>query len=211
MNGQKYVPALSVNWLTPVYDALVDRPMNFVRIREDMLAQMGDLNGRRILDVGCGTGTLSIMAKQQYRAADVAGLDADPRILAIARSKAGKLGLEIRFDQGMSFDLPYPDASFDLVITSMMLHHLIRADKQSTAVEMYRVLRPGGRLIGADFAEPRSFFGRTVRPLIKHLERVADNLDGFLPVMFGRARFEDYAETRRYWFGLISLFRASKA
>jgi ubiquinone/menaquinone biosynthesis C-methylase UbiE len=184
--------------------------MSALRMRKDLLGQMGDVNGKRVLDVGCGTGTLDILVKQKYPASDVVGLDGDSRILEVARSKVKEHGFEIQFEQGMSFDLPYPDESFDVVLTSLMLHHLSRDDKQKTAAEMCRVLRRGGRLFGMDFTESRSFVGRAIRPLTRRLERVADNLDGFLPVMFEKAGFRNYEEIRRYFFGSISLFQGSK-
>ncbi len=211
MANRKYIPALSMKWLTPFYDSLVEGPMSFARIRRELLAGMGDLNGKRILDVGSGTGTMSMLIKQAYPGVDMVGLDGDPQILEIARSKAKELGLEIRFEQGMSFALPYPDASFDVVMTSMMLHHLTKEDKQKTAREMVRVLRPGGKLYGVDFAEPRGFLGKAIRPIARHFERVADNLDGFLPVMFRQAGFKDYAEISRYWFGGVATFQGSKS
>jgi len=210
MTNHKYVPALSFRWLTPLYDALVEGPMSFARIRTDLLAQMGDLSDKKILDVGSGTGTMVVKIKQAHPTAEVTGLDGDPQILEIARAKARKRGMEIRLDQGMSFDLPYPDESFDVVLTSMMLHHLNREDKQRTAQEMYRVLRPGGQLLGADFAEPRSSFGKAIRPLTRHFERIAENVDGFLPVMLGEAGFRNYRENSRYFFGSISAFQGSK-
>lgn len=181
-----------------------------MRIRKNLLAQMGDLNGKRILDVGCGTGSLSIMIKQMYPAADVTGLDGDPQILETARSKAKNDELEIQFEQGMSFDLPYPDASFEIVLTSFMLHHLERNDKQKTAMEAFRVLRPGGQLFGVDFVEPQNFSGKAIRSLMRRGERIADNFDGFLPIMFREAGFQDYLETGHYVFGTISLFQTCK-
>ena len=185
--------------------------MSALHIRKNLLAQMGDLNGKRILDLGCGTGSFSIMIKRRYPAADVIGLDGDPQILETARLKAKNDGLEIRFEQGMSFDLLYPDASFDVVLTSFMLHHLDREAKQKTATEAYRVLRPGGQLFGVDFVEPQKFSGKAIRSLARRFERVADNFDGFLPLMFGVAGFKSYLETRHYVFGTISLFQSSKA
>ena len=210
MSNQKYIPPLSFRWLTPLYDAIIDGPFSIVRMRRALLAQMGDLSEKKILDVGCGTVTMSLMVKQAYPSAQMVGLDGDPQILEIARSKAQKLGLEIRFDQGMSFDLPYPNESFDVVLTSMMLHHLTRDDKLTTAQEMYRILRPGGQLFGADFGEPRSSFGKAIRPLTRRFERVAENVDGFLPVMFSEAGFKDYRETGRYFLGSISVFQGTK-
>jgi ubiquinone/menaquinone biosynthesis C-methylase UbiE len=211
MTNQKYIPALSFRWLTPIYDAIIEGPMLIAPMRKDLLAQMGDLSNKRVLDVGSGTGTMSIMVKRAHPSADMVGLDGDSQILEIARTKARRLGLEIQFDQGMSFALPYPDGSFDVVLTSMMLHHLTRADKQKTAKEMYRVLRPGGQLFGSDFVEPRSSFGKALRPLTRRFERVADNLDGFLPVMFREAGFKNYTQRGRYFFGSISLFQGLKS
>ncbi len=208
--NQKYVPALSFRWLTPLYDAVIEGPMSMARMRKDLLAQMSDSSNKRILDVGSGTGTLAVMIKKAHPSAEVVGLDGDPDVLAIARLKARDLGSGIRFDQGMSFDLPYPNESFDFVLTTVMLHHLNRDDKQTTAREMYRVLRPGGQLLGADFAEPRSSFGKAIRPLTQHFERVADNVYGFLPVMFGETGFKNYKEIKRYFFGAIALFQAAK-
>jgi ubiquinone/menaquinone biosynthesis C-methylase UbiE len=211
MTNQKYIPALSFRWLTPFFDAIIEGPISIAPMRRALLAQMGDLSNKKILDVGSGTGTMLIMIKKAYPTADVTGLDGDTQILEIARSKARSLGLEIRFNQGMSFDLPYPNESFDVVLTSMMLHHLTRDDKQKTALEMYRVLRPGGQLFGADFGEPRSSFGKAIRPLTRRFERVAENVDGFLPVMFSTAGFKNYKETNRYLLGSISLFQGSKS
>ena len=211
MTNRKYIPALNFRWLTPFYDSIIEGPLSVTRLRRDLVAQVGDLSGRRILDVGCGTGTLAALIKAAHPAAEVVGLDGDPQILEIARAKARNQKLEIQFDQGMSFELPYPDESFDVVFTSMMLHHLTRDDKQKTALEMYRVLRPGGKLFGADFAEPRSFVGKSIRPLTRHFERVADNVDGFLPVMFRNAGFKNYTEgQRRYLFGSIASFQGFK-
>jgi len=212
MTNRKYIHALSFSWMTPLYDALIEGPLSVTRLRHDLVAQMGNLGGKRVLDVGCGTGTLPVRVKASHPAAEVVGLDGDPAILEIARSKARRQALEIRFDQGMSYELPYPDESFDVVCTSMMLHHLTGDDKQRTASEMYRVLRPGGALFGADFAPPRSRFGKTLRPLTRRFERVAENVDGLLPIMFARAGFTDYTEGgRRYLFGSIALFRALRA
>jgi ubiquinone/menaquinone biosynthesis C-methylase UbiE len=75
---------------------------------------------------------------------------------------------------------------------------------------MYRVLRPGGELFGADFVEPRSSFGKAIRPATRRFERVAENLDGFLPVMFENAGFRNYREGSRYFFGSISIFQGNK-
>ncbi len=210
MSDPKYVPALSFKWLTPIYDLLVERPMSGLRMYADLLEALGQVEGKRVLDVGCGTGSLAIRIKRKNPAAVVTGLDGDPQILEIARSKARRQSLEIQFDQVMSFNLPYPDASVEVVLTSMMLHHLSREDKIRTAAELYRVLKPAGRLIGLDFTEARGAVGRSLKPFASRLERVADNLEGFLPILVSQAGFCDYQETHRYVFGSISLFQGYK-
>ncbi len=211
MTGHKYIPALSLQWLTPFYDAIIEGPMSAMHIRGDLVKQMMDMDGKRVLDVGCGTGTLAILVKQTYPGAEVCGLDGDPRILAIARTKAEQAHADVQFHEGLSFMLPFPDGSFDFVLTSFMLHHLDRAAKLQTASEMYRVLRHGGTLLGVDFTTSRGALGKAVQPLARRLERISDNLEGFLPVMFARAGFQDYQEVSRYVFGSLSLFRGSKA
>ncbi len=210
MAQPKYVSALSLRWLTPFYDRLIEGPMSAMRMRQAMLASMGSLNGKSVLDVGCGTGTFAIVMKSTYPDAQVTGLDGDPQILEIARLKARRLHREIEFTHCMSYAMPYPDASFDFVVTSLMLHHLDHGAKVGTAREMYRVLKPGGELIGLDFAEPRGPVGKGLRPVTRHLERMADNVDGLLPVVFREAGFRDYAEVKRFAVGIIALFRASK-
>ena len=110
----------------------------------------------------------------------------------------------------MSFNLPYPDGSFDVVLTSFMLHHLEREDKLRTSVEMYRVLRTGGRLVGVDVCEWKGLAGNALKLLVRNFERVADNLDGYLPVMINKAGFKNYSECHHYLFNSIALFKASK-
>ncbi len=210
MPGGRYVTALSLRWLTPFYDALVERPMTAFGMRRGLLESLGPLSGKRLLDIGCGTGTFLIMLQHAFPDAQLDGVDGDPQIPETARGKAGALGLNIVFSEAMSYSMPYPDASFDAVTTTLMLHHLDREAKKATAREMYRVLKPGGLLAGLDFGEPRGPLGRGLRPITRHFERVADNLDGFLPVMFEQAGFTGYTELSHYILDSVALFRAAR-
>ena len=111
--------------------------------------------GQRVLDVGCGTGSLAIAAKRKVGPEGVAcGVDASPEMLARARSKSHKAGLEVDFLQAPAQALPFPDAKFDVVLNTLMLHHLPRASREQCLAEMKRVLRPGGRLLVVEFAAP---------------------------------------------------------
>src|SRR5205823_7455526 len=114
--------------------------------------------GESVLDVGCGTGTLAILAKQYVgRTGSVHGIDASPEMIARAKRKALKAGVEVAFKIGIVETLPFPVATFDAVLSTLMLHHVPRAARQEAAREMRRVLKRGGRLLAVDFgaAGPR--------------------------------------------------------
>lgn len=108
--------------------------------------------GRRLLDVGCGTGTLAIQAARRLGGnGHVAGIDAAPRQIARAQAKARRGGCEIEFRQATIQDLPFADQSFDTVTTTLMMHHLPAGVKDRGLAEIHRVLKPQGRLVAADF------------------------------------------------------------
>jgi ubiquinone/menaquinone biosynthesis C-methylase UbiE len=104
-----------------------------------------------VLEVGCGTGNLSILAKRLNPAAEVTGIDPDPKALARAQQKAQRSSIVVRFDLAYSEQLPFPDASFDRVLSALMLHHLDSNAKVLALREVCRVLKPGGSLHLADF------------------------------------------------------------
>ena len=111
--------------------------------------------GESVLDIGCGTGTLAIAAKQRVGPAGrVFGVDASPEMLARATKKAIKAGAEIVFKNGIVERLPFPDGQFDAVLSTVMLHHLGSEARQQCAHEVRRVLKPGGRVLAVDFARP---------------------------------------------------------
>jgi ubiquinone/menaquinone biosynthesis C-methylase UbiE len=120
--------------------------------RERLIDLSGLKSGEFVLDVGCGTGTLAIAAKQCVGPTGrVHGIDASPEMIARARRKANKAGIEVVFKNGVVEALPFPDAHFDVVFSTLMLHHLPREARQKCAREMRRVVKPGGRVLAADF------------------------------------------------------------
>jgi ubiquinone/menaquinone biosynthesis C-methylase UbiE len=109
--------------------------------------------GESVLDVGCGTGTLAIAAKRRVgREGSVCGIDASPEMIARAEKKARKGGMEVQFKKMLAEALSFSDAQFDVVLSTVMLHHLPRKIRQQCAHEIRRVLKPGGRLLAIDFA-----------------------------------------------------------
>src|SRR5690349_11876130 len=114
--------------------------------------------GESVLDVGCGTGEVALLAKKRAKAGKVYGIDPAPEMIAVARSKASRKKLDIDFRVGVIETLPFSDSSIDVVTSSLMMHHLPEDLKVRGLAEIYRVLKPGGRLLIADFMRPTGSF-----------------------------------------------------
>ncbi len=205
-----YIPALSFKWLTPLYDPLLRWGM-----REDVfkgrLIQLANIQPcMKVLDLGCGTGTLTIMLKRVHPDTDITGLDGDSQVLAIAREKSR--GTNIQWDEGLGSSLPYANSVFDRVVTSLVIHHLSTDDKRRAFEEIYRVLKPHGELYVLDFGIPHSFLTRCIAILMHRLEEVADNFDGLLPQFITEAGFGGVREMEHFVtiFGPLSLWQAVK-
>lgn len=117
---------LVLHWAVP-YDLLLWLVMRgkekSFRERLVQLARLG--SGEQVLDIGCGTGTLAIAAKRHIgTAGTVCGVDASPEMISRARKKAAMAGVEVEFREGIVEVLPFPDARFDIVLSTVMLHHL---------------------------------------------------------------------------------------
>ncbi|MGH2618956.1 MAG: class I SAM-dependent methyltransferase [Anaerolineales bacterium] len=211
-NDDPYLPALGQDWLTPLYDPLQRWVMRDIQFKRQLIRQAQIKPGHRVLDLGCGTGTLTILAKLTYPNSKVVGLDGDPRILAITRAKAAKAGVEIRLDHGMAFQMPYPDNSFDRVLSSLVLHHLTTENKRHALREVLRVLRPGGELHVVDFGKPNTLWTRVISRIMMRFEQVADNIRGALPTMFRQAGFDGVEETGRHTtvFGTLAFYQGRK-
>lgn len=148
---RSFLPAMGKRWLLPLYDPFT-RLAGVRSVHGELLARADVRPGKRVLDIGCGTGTLLVALGRQQPDAVLTGLDPDPAALGRARRKAARADVRLTLDRGYADELPYPDASLDRVLSSMMLHHLDPTDRARALGEVNRVLRPGGRFVLADAA-----------------------------------------------------------
>jgi ubiquinone/menaquinone biosynthesis C-methylase UbiE len=122
-----------------------------------------------VLDVGCGTGEVTLLAKTRAKHGKVYGIDPAPEMIAVARNKAARKGHDIDFRVGVIEALPFPDSSINVVTSSLMMHHLPEDLRVRGLAEIYRVLKPGGRLLIADFMRPTgSFLNHLYLAFIRH-------------------------------------------
>jgi len=210
-----YLPAARFDFLTPVFDVFVKgttRERTFKRKLLEQAALGADID---VLDLGSGSGTLAIWAKQEHPGIRIRGLDGDPAIIEQAKRKAVRAGVEVEFDEGLSYDLPYDDAGFDRVLSSLFFHHLVLRDKQRTIAEVARVLRPGGELHVADWGQPHSLREKAGAVAIRKFdgdEPTRDSLAGRLPELFEAGGLTDARERERVSapLGVVSLYSASR-
>jgi SAM-dependent methyltransferase len=213
--SNSYIPALGYRWLTRFYDPVVRVTTREATFKEALLRQANIQDGHRVLDLGCGTGTLALLVKRAHRGAEVFGLDADPEALKLARTKLEEAGIEVELHQGLASALPYVAESFDLALSSLFFHHLLSELKLEAMREVLRVLRPGGAFHIADWGRPTNPVMRLAFIGVQFLDGFAtttDNVRGLLPGLLGLAGFENVETTNSYstLLGTLSLYRARK-
>ena len=166
-NEKPYLPAAGSDWLLPFYDVFTR--LTGVRAAHRRLLEQAALQpGYRILEIGCGTGNLAILARRLDPSVEVLGIDPDPKAISRARRKAQRAGLPIEFREAFAEQLPFTDASFDRVLSAFMLHHVLPDAKIPTLREALRVLKPGGSLHLLDFEAGEHPRGFSFRRLLHH-------------------------------------------
>jgi SAM-dependent methyltransferase len=193
-SAKPYLPGMGRDWLLPLYDPLT-RALGMAAAHRRLVDQSDLRPGQRVLEIGCGTGNLALLVKRLRPDVDVVGLDPDPKALARARRKAARGALAVQLDRGFAEELPYPDASFDRVLSSFMFHHLGAADRRQALREVGRTLRPGGSLHLLDFGGAKDPSDGLVARLAHSSKRLQDNFGDRIPTLMREAGLADPVET----------------
>lgn len=208
-----YIPALRFHWLTPVYATVLRWAFPEQRLKRFVVEQVGAPDAP---DLGCGTGTLAHMLQSRRPGARIIGLDIDSIVLAAAHRKAVEAVEAVEAVdagtgpvQGSATLLAFGDASFDVLVTRLVMHHLTRVNKAAALRECLRVLGPDGILLLADFAAPRTLYARVVSLLVRRLEEVDDTIRGRLPGLMGDAGFTGIQALAHFgsMLGTITVYR----
>ena len=205
-----YLPAFGKDALLPFYD-LLTRVLGIGKVYDTLVAQAELADGLRVLEIGCGTGNVTVRAKRAHPGTDLTGLDPDPLALARAQRKARGL-TGIRFERGFAQELPYTDGEFDRVLSSMMLHHLEEDVKAAALAEVHRVLRPGGRLHIVDIGGHTTVHHGLAARWTKKNPHVAGNLGDAIPRLLGSVGFEctEVGTRRSRLIGQLTFYRATR-
>jgi ubiquinone/menaquinone biosynthesis C-methylase UbiE len=190
VSHRHFLPAAGRDFLLPLYDPLV-RLLGGDRARAELIDHAVNRAGDRVLDIGCGTGSLAVTLKRRYPGVDVVGIDPDPRALARAQRKARRSGVAIAFDEGFADALPYPTASFDRVFSSFMFHHLESDERTAMLREVRRVLKPGGVFHMLDFDAGRDHERGLIARLLHGSPTLHENTPDRVLALFDAAGFTD--------------------
>ncbi len=210
-----YVPALRFKVFTRFYDPVVRFTTRERVVKQALIRNAAVPKNATVVDIGCGTGTLTIWLKQQYPDARVIGVDADPEILAFARNKASVAAADVEFVESNATDLPFNDGSAERVVSSLFFHHLQPADKGRALTEALRILCDSGELHVSDWGAPANIVMRALFFPVRLLDgfsNTRENVEGLLPALAedaGAQRVDQHCSYNTI-FGTLRLFRAVK-
>jgi len=200
---ENYIPPAHWNFLTPFYDIgciLLGFGKGF---RHRIIKHLNLSGTERILDAGCGTGTLLIMLKEIYPSVVAEGLDPDEKALQIAYKKTQKNNFNIPLHRGAMNNMHFENSSFNVVLSSLVFHHLQKDNRLASLKECLRVLKPGGRMLLIDFGPPRPYIvDRILSRLFSLFEPIEDGVEGRIPELILEVGFNKVNEIGKYLYGI---------
>lgn len=214
--GDGYVPALGFRIFTGFYDSVLALTLRENTFKLRLLKQAQIRAGDKVFDLGCGTGTLALLAKQAVPMSEVIGLDRDLTVLSMAKRKSSTNNWNVHLHCGWSHELPFGDDRFDRILSSLFFHHLTPRAKRQTLLEAFRVLKRGGQLHVADWGKPANSAMRVLFysiQLLDGFETTRENVAGGLPGLMVEAGFHnvEVRGTLSTIYGTLALYSGAKA
>lgn len=203
------LPAAGWHWLTPFYDLGCELLGLGRRFRRDVVTRLALEGDERLLDVGCGTGGLLAEVLRRHPGVWAAGVDADSGILALAARHLARWGGRVALHVGRAEAMTFADEDFDVAVSTLAFHHLPPEAKLAALGEIRRVLRPGGRLLLADFSATSGYRAPWWLRAVETVEYTADHFRGRLPELISAAGLVDVQCVGRRW-PAVEYFAAKK-
>ncbi|MBK9566021.1 MAG: class I SAM-dependent methyltransferase [Saprospiraceae bacterium] len=210
-----YIPALGYDFLTAYYDLAIKLTMPEKKFRRILIEEINPQDDESILEFGFGTGQNLIMVKNQNQSIKLTGLDIDPKVKDIANYKLDKNKHSVPLDLYDGNMFPYPDHHFDKIYSCLVFHQLDADSKANSLKEIYRILKPGGELIIADWGKAENKIMRLAFGIVQMLDgfkTTNDNVNGKMPEYIASVGFENVKITQSLntAIGTFSYFKAQK-
>jgi ubiquinone/menaquinone biosynthesis C-methylase UbiE len=197
------------DWLSPLMTFGHEKKMGQIALK------LLDLKGHeKIIDIGCGTGTLTVEAGKKLSAdkgGHIIGIDAAAKMIALARKKVSAMP-QVRFDVSAAERLGYKDESFDLALSTFFFHHIDAELKLAALNEMWRVLKKGGKAVIVDVDTPTTLFGKICAwsgYILFHQEEIRENIEGKLREIMRQSQFGEFQFISSH-LGYVSIFVLQK-
>jgi ubiquinone/menaquinone biosynthesis C-methylase UbiE len=206
---KKFIPAARFHFLTALFETLLGIFGLGKKYRNEIKKYLQFSEKMKVLDAGCGAGSLAIEVMKNNPNLFLYAVDADKKILSLAKKKSKEGGIKINFQQGFLQKLPFQNNSFDVVYSSLVIHHLTTETKQKAMKEIHRILKKEGYFLLSDFGKPRNIFLSPYSWFTTLFEEGMDNYKGKIPNMLKEAGFRKVEEVGKYKFN-IKFIRAEK-
>jgi ubiquinone/menaquinone biosynthesis C-methylase UbiE len=202
---------MTLNWAAPWYDSLWCPAFGLGRRFRERVVTLAEFRaGERVLDVGCGTGWLTRRAAEIVGPGGAAcGIDAAPDMIRVAMQEAARTRNAAQFKLAAIEALPFGNTSFDIVVASLVIHHLPPDLKAIGLAEIYRVLKPGGRVLAVEPDRPEHRLWRIVFSPIALHPNLRDHLRGRTAEILRNAGFGSVTRVG-HWLELLTFWSARK-
>ncbi len=211
---RRFVPATGINCLLPWYDPAVHFLTRQSALHAAIVKRVSELGPSSLLDVGCGSGTLAIQLKRSLPKTQITGCDVDPRILDQAKRKPGSEG--IHWFAASADQLAQPPGSVQVIVSSLLMHHLVLHEKSAALLAMRKSLDPGGTLLLGDYGKSATWLSRVQFlpvQLVDGWSQTRDNVAGKLPSLMRAAGFGEPKQLASFetFLGTVRLYEACPA